>query len=291
MRPPRFHFQFGRSGTGLSVAVSDGKETLELPVEWAFGAGQQAVTFVSRLEAGWYLEHYFSYYRRLSGLGPTPGHEGYRSNTLALARGVMYRSTDPVTGIVKCFECHSTGTPYIESNQEIHPRELGVRCEACHGRGESHVEFASRGEVEQARKLIENPGKMSASEINQFCGKCHRAPQDGPLSNVDKAWNVRHQPIYLARSSCFLKSQGRLSCLTCHDMHGELERAESIYNQTCAGCHQAVKHAAVSGFAAAQASSCVACHMPKVSPQRYMEFTNHWIGVYDGGNTLRPRQN
>jgi hypothetical protein len=118
VRPPRFHFQFRRSGAELRVGVSDGKETLDLPMEWAFGAGEQAVTFVSRLDADWYLEHYFTYYSAIRALAPTPGHEGYRSNTLPLARGVLYQSVDPVSGIVKCFECRvpwSSGT-----GQEAH---------------------------------------------------------------------------------------------------------------------------------------------------------------------------
>jgi Cytochrome c554 and c-prime len=291
VRPPRFHFHFRRVGTELHVTVSDGGETSDLPIEWAFGAGNQAVTFVTRLDADWYLEHYFTYYSAIRGLAPTPGHQGYRSNTLALARGVGYRSVDPVSGIVKCFECHSTGPPHIGANREIQPAELGVRCEACHGPGKLHVGAASAGQLEQAKKLIQNPRRMSASGINQFCGNCHRAPQDGPLSNADKAWNVRHQPIYLAQSACFLKSKGTLSCLTCHDMHQELDRKPASYDQKCAACHKAVKHSPASRYAAARAASCVGCHMPRVSPQPHIEFTNHWIGVYSDESKLKPRRN
>lgn len=281
LRPPRFHFQFRRTGTELRVAVSDGKDTSDVPIEWAFGSGEQAVTFVSRLDSNWYLEHYFTYYSAIRALAPTPGHEGYRSNTLALARGVLYRSVDPISGVVKCFECHSTGPPGIGAGQEIHPAELGVRCEACHGPGSLHAKAAGQ-------RLIQNPGRMSASEINQLCGKCHRAPQDGPLNDSNKAWNVRHQPIYLSRSSCFLKSKGALSCLTCHDLHRELDRAPASYNQKCAACHRSVKHSQASGYTTARVAGCVECHMPRVSPQPHIEFTNHWIGVY-GETKLRPR--
>src|SRR5437667_3827294 len=45
LRPPRYHFRFRRDGGALRVNVSDGKETSDLPIEWAFGAGAQAVTF------------------------------------------------------------------------------------------------------------------------------------------------------------------------------------------------------------------------------------------------------
>jgi len=289
LRPPRYHFQFRRIGGELQVAVSDGAKSLDQPIDWAFGAGEQAVTFVSRVDADWYLEHYFTYYAAIRGLAPTPGHEAYRSNTLALARGVLYRSVDPVAGILKCFECHSTGPPRIGGNQEIRPAELGVRCEACHGPGKSHVEAASAGQLTRARSLIRNPGRMSASRINQLCGTCHRTPQDTRLSNTDKAWNVRHQPIYLARSACFLKSKGALSCLTCHDSHRELNRDTASYDQKCSACHKSVKHSAASGYATGRAPNCVGCHMPRVSPQPHMEFTNHWIGVYSNENKLRPQ--
>jgi len=288
VRPPRYHFQFRRDGKGLRVAVSDGGEKLDLPIEWAFGAGNQAVTFVSRLDADWYLEHYFTYYSAIRGLAATPGHQGYRSNTLDLARGVRYKSDDPVSGIVKCFECHSTGPPHVGADREIRPAELGVRCEACHGPGRLHVEAASAGQLEQARRVIQNPKRMTASGINRFCGTCHRAPQDGALSNSNKAWNIRHAPIYFAQSSCFLKSKGALSCLTCHDMHGSLERRAAVYDQKCDACHKGVKHSPGSGFL--RPASCVGCHMPRVSPQPNIEFTNHWIGVY-GDEKLRPRGN
>ena len=268
IRPPRYHFQFRRIGEELRVKVSDMTDAADLAIDWAFGAGAQAVTFVSRLDANWYLEHYFSYYTAIGGLAPSPGHEGYRSNTLQLARGVQYRSIDPTAGIVKCFECHSTGPPRIGPDHAVEPAEPGVRCEACHGPGSIHGD-------------LENPRRLSADALNDLCGRCHRVPQEGPLANPNKAWNVRHQPIYLARSACFLKSKGALSCLSCHDMHTELQRGPVTYDRTCEGCHKKVSHTQP------QAGSCVGCHMPKVSPQPNIEFTNHWIGIY-GEMKLAP---
>jgi len=282
LRPPRFHFQFRSRGGELRVAVSDGRDSMELPIEWAFGAGDQAVTFVSRVDADWYLEHYFTYYSSLGALAPTPGHEGYRSNTLELARGVLYRSVDPASGILKCFRCHCTGPPVIASDREIRPAEVGVRCEGCHGPGSRHVEAASAGRASQS--LIQNPGRLSASEINLFCGGCHRSPEEGPLSNTAKAWNVRHQPISLSRSGCFLKSQEKLSCLTCHDPHAKLNRDSASYDRKCASCHGAVRH-----HSAGEVANCISCHMPQVSPQPHLAFTNHWIGVYSEDNALVPR--
>jgi hypothetical protein len=126
---------------------------------------------------------------------------------------------------------------------------------------------------------------MSAPDLNEFCGRCHRPPAaSGVAIDWNYAWNVRHQPIYLSESACFRKSQGALSCLTCHQPHEPLERDPQRYNRVCASCHRAA-HAA-----SASKSNCVDCHMPRVSPQPPLRFTNHWIGVYPEGAKLKPRK-
>src|SRR5438105_4130991 len=45
------------------------------PGFWAFGAGVQAITFVSRLNAETYVEQDETWYRRLNGIARTPGHQ------------------------------------------------------------------------------------------------------------------------------------------------------------------------------------------------------------------------
>src|SRR5438270_2269938 len=61
-RGPNFHFQFRMSKDGLSVRADDGRYVTELPIEWAFGAGEHAVTFVSKVSGEFYLEHSFTYF-------------------------------------------------------------------------------------------------------------------------------------------------------------------------------------------------------------------------------------
>jgi hypothetical protein len=132
---------------------------------------------------------------------------------------------------------------------------------------------------------------MSASEVNRFCGTCHRSPENEAVTNLDKAWNVRHQPVYFAQSACYLESQGALSCLTCHDLHQKLDRESASYDRKCAGCHKSVKHSSESGFRPPPAKNCVGCHMPRVSPYPHIEFSNHRIGVYGKENKLTPQRN
>ena len=283
VRKPNYRFQFLRGDGGVRVRASDGADVVDIPVEWAFGAGVQAVTFVTRVNEEWYLEHYLSYYPATRQLAATPGQEAAPADTLQRAMGVLYKTLDPEAGIVGCFECHSTGPLGTGPGGEIRPAELGVRCEACHGPGEAHVKAAGRAPMR-------NSGRMTAAELNEFCGKCHRPPAaKGVKIDWNYAWNVRHQPVYLSQSACFRKSNGALSCLSCHDPHGPLRRNDAAYyDARCGGCHNAKTRPPKPVCLKRQPADCADCHMPSVAPQAGLRFTNHWIGLYGEGAKLKP---
>jgi hypothetical protein len=237
------------------------------PGEWAFGAGSQAITFVSRLDSATYLEHGQSWFRALKGYARTPGHRS--------ASGVRYRIFDPAAGILRCFACHSSGPLSLASDEAIVPAELGVRCEVCHGPAAAHVR-------DPARNHPQNPGKLTANQLNEFCGACHRMPAAaGDTPNLRDPWNVRHQPLLLAASACFQSSQGRLSCLTCHSPHAPLEQKVAAYDTACGKCHAAPRHTRPIGDRA-----CAGCHMPTVRPQPNLAFSNHRIAVYAAADPL-----
>ena len=230
---------------------------------WNFGAGVQAITPVSKLDDQFYLEHGQSDFKGVKA--KTPGHV----NT----NGVKYRITDPGSQIMKCFQCHSTGPLKLTADFAIEPTELGVRCESCHGPGAGHIERGG------AKTAIFNPGQLNGTAMNDYCGNCHRKP--GEDTDWREAWNVRHQPIYLNQSKCFQKSEGAMTCISCHKPHESLAR--SGYDAVCAGCHAKPAHKSV----AIAGKTCVGCHMPIVKPQPNLGFTNHWIGIYRKG-PLRP---
>ncbi|MFN7924417.1 MAG: multiheme c-type cytochrome [Bryobacteraceae bacterium] len=235
--------------------------------EWAFGGGLQAVTFVSRIGEDSYLEHHLSYYASTGKLAVTPGHSGKPEP------GVRYETFSGGAEILRCFRCHSTGVPKLGADWRVEPTEPGVRCESCHGPGEAHAKSAGK-------EPVVAPGKYSAAELNQMCGSCHRKPAAaGEDTDYSNPWNIRHQPVYLSQSKCFLKSNGRMSCLTCHDAHGGPARSQ------CAVCHIAPKHPAAVRVAS---NTCEGCHMPLVRPQPELRFANHWIGVYRAGSYTVP---
>lgn len=239
---------------------------------WAFGAGAQAVTYVSQSSEDTYVEHGLSWYKKTGQLALTPGHTA--------KEGVTYRTFAPDSSILRCFQCHSTGTLRLTASRAIEPGQAGVRCETCHGAGAAHAAKPERGN-------IRNPAKLTAAEVNDLCGQCHRMPPArGVATNFENPWNVRHQPVYFSQSACFLKSEGKLSCISCHNPH---EDTKPLGDAKCAECHAKPKHTTPVAD-----HSCVTCHMPLVNPSPLLGFTNHWIGVYrltgPGANLLRPVQ-
>jgi hypothetical protein len=268
LRRGDFDLRLMLDSRGLLLRIASSQGALVLPVEWAFGAGDQAVTFVSRTAPEQYREFYYSYYTRTGTMDVTPGQEAIRAYNLDEAAGFVHRGLDGL----QCFECHSTG-PVDISGGVFRPHEPGIRCEACHGPG---LEHASSG----GKAPIRNPRRLSGTALNDACGKCHRlAPPEGSTFEWNNPWNVRFQPAYLSRSACFRRSQDRLSCLTCHAAHEPLRRNDpAYYNRICAGCHQAPHRQTAM-------QECVACHMPAVSPRAPLVFVNHWIGIYRNSST------
>jgi hypothetical protein len=292
-RAPGYRFAF-RVEDGLRVRAADGRDVMDIPVEWAFGAGHQAVTFVTRVSPEWYLEHAFSYYPPIAAWALTPGQGELRPQRIQDAMGFLYKTLDEAAGIRGCFECHSTGPVQVLEGDELAPLETGVQCEACHGPGRAHVAAAAQtGREAAARRTIGNPGRLAAREQLRFCGACHRPPAV-PETRIDwdYAWNVRHQPVYLAESRCFTESGGRLTCLTCHPSHQPMDdgTAGTRSNTVCRSCHRAEANPPASACGAVGSANCVDCHMPLVSPQSPLRFANHWIGVYGDGAKLKPRR-
>jgi hypothetical protein len=239
------------------------------PGEWAFGAGAQAITFVSRADADNYLELGETWYRHLNGFALTPGHRN--------AAGVRYRIFDPSAAIFRCFACHSTG-PLSQANDEtIEPLEMGVRCEVCHGPSAAHAR-------DPARVHPNNPARATAAQLNDLCGACHRMPAAaGSATDLRNPWNARHQPLLLAVSACFRKSNGKLTCLTCHSPHAPLEEKLTAYDVACGSCHVAPRHKKPVG-----GHACAECHMPAVRPTPNLAFANHRIAIYAAADPMSP---
>ncbi|MCB1018715.1 MAG: hypothetical protein KDC27_02250 [Acidobacteria bacterium] len=265
---PNASLRFYRAGEGLRVRMMVGDEQTDVALDWAFGAGGQGVTFVSRLDRTHYLELGYSDFGA-GGPARTPGH-AHGPKSLDEAIGLIY-PVEGASGIRTCFECHSTGGVRFSDDGKASAGEIGVGCEACHGPGEEHLRDPARIAA----------GKVTAAEQLALCGGCHRRPAEEGAVDWRDPWNVRHAPVYLSRSRCF--EQGGLGCTGCHSPHAARAKAEgNRYRSVCLGCHVEA-HAAEAAFA-----DCVDCHMPRVEPHERLRFTNHWIGVYAEDAPLEP---
>lgn len=160
-----------------------------------------------------------------------------------------------------------------------------MRCEVCHGPGADHAR--------DPKIALRNPKDLSAAEVNELCGACHRMPAPpGAATDLRNPWNARHQPLLLAASACFRKSGGqktgeKLTCFTCHQPHSPVERNLAAYNGVCQGCHATPKHKPPTASLAA-GKACAGCHMPKARPQPTLAFANHRIAVYSPADPMTP---
>ena len=240
------------------------------PGDWAFGAGLQAITPVTRVGPDSYREDGLTWYRSLNGYAITLGQHD--------EKGVVFRTLDPAARILTCFACHSTGPLSLGKQEEVIPHELGVRCEVCHGPAATHVRDPSHSR-------LRTPAELTAVAMNRFCGQCHRTDSETgeELTDLRDPRNARDQPLRLAASACFLRGGGRLNCVTCHPPHQQVDQNVSSYDVRCQSCHRKIVHRQqVAGQA------CVSCHMPRIPNGPYLTFANHRIATYSPGNPILP---
>jgi len=278
---PPFSYQILRQENGSLYSVTDGKQTISVPVSWAFGMGQSGQTYILE-HNGTFYESRVSYYPSLAGLDLTPTVSRAPNSTLedALGRSMLYAGETQ-----RCFGCHTTAST---TNLHFDPTHLilGVTCEACHGPGAKHVAAMNAGRMQEGLKAILDPGQLNPVDQVDFCGACHRTYVDVVLSKTFDIRNLRFQPYRLARSQCWIKSNNGITCLNCHNPHQPRVRDLASYDDRCLSCHQRGHSAGDRSFktCTVSANNCVSCHMPKYEmPGMHAKFTDHFIRIVRKG--------
>ena len=256
--------RYRASDTGIALEDSSGEVAA---VHAVFGSGLRGVTPVHFREDGGMRELRVSWSHGLDAWIETPGSEEDRD---------PLGDWDSPRAMRECVGCHATAVAWNGPAPDVRGSAWGVRCERCHGPGESHAASTDAS-------LIFNPGRVPPAEQVRFCGQCHRTPTDfEPLQVLqrDRAL-TRHAAGSLMMSACFRtpSPERTISCTDCHDPHrAEVSVAERS-RTVCRECHQ--DPAAVHDYERVTAASdCLACHLPRqeeVFPGA--AFTDHRIRV------------
>jgi len=268
-RTGKYSYRIERKGSSSIYSVTDGVQTITVPIGWAFGLGQAGQTYVFEREGRLYESH-VSYYRAIDGLDLTMGAINQAPLDLSQAAGREMGKEDGA----QCFHCHATN-----AGEGLHLNLAGltpgIQCERCHGSAAAHIEGFKTGNSVAMKKLTDG----SAEQVNTLCGGCHRTWDEiatGPRLGVA---NVRFQPYRITNSKCYDSDDARISCITCHDPHQPLNRDDTAYDAKCLACHTEGRKAAAA-LCKVSRNNCVSCHMPRIEmPGSHYRFTDHQIRI------------
>jgi tetratricopeptide (TPR) repeat protein len=166
-----------------------------------------------------------------------------------------------------CAECHSTN---LEKNYDVDTdsyqttwSDMDVGCEACHGPGSRHVEWAelpdmARPQVENYELVVQTSG-LVARESVELCAPCHsRRAALGDYTHAEPDLLDSFLPSLLTEALYFPDGQileevyvygsftqskmyhHGVRCSDCHDVHS-LERVKEG-NDLCLQCHRASEY-------------------------------------------------
>jgi hypothetical protein len=263
-----YTYTIERQGDHSVYSVTDGRDTLSLPIRYAFGTHMQTYVFPYQ---GKMYESMVSYFPRLEGLAVTLGDERRHPRTLVEAMG---RET-PNSEITACFNCHATGG-VRDGQLTLDTVRPGLDCEHCHAGATAHAQAISAGRDAPAPKSL---ARLDAEDLSQLCGKCHRTWEEIVLARQFGVSNARFQPYRLANSKCFLGNDRRIACTACHDPHADPPAAEIAYDRACQSCHGVDRKTCPVGT-----RDCTTCHMPKIRrTDTPAVFTDHQIRIVKPG--------
>jgi hypothetical protein len=198
-----------------------------------------------------------------------------------------------------CVYCHANrALPVSTSINQYRPPIFeghAIGCERCHGPGELHSrEKVDTGFVAKAGgdRTIVNPALLEPALRDAVCEQCHligdhrvlRAGRDEqdfrPGLPFERFWTVFVQPSdgegnrfvgqveQMRRSRCFIASNGRLGCISCHDPHKlpSAEEKTAFYRGRCLECHAKAGCSLPANVRLERSrdDDCTSCHMARV---------------------------
>ena len=287
-----FHRQSRRTEDGGELAV------IEQQVHYAIGAGHHGRAYLVNRDGYLFLSPVTWYPDKgIWDLSP-----GFEKNNSQFNRPV----------IESCLFCHSNRALRVPHTANRYPEPVfaghSIGCERCHGPGEIHVQMQRDGRTGQpgAQEIV-NPADLPPPLREAVCQQCHlsgvaRVLRPGrslydfqpgqPLESCFSTFVARpglaegNQLVghveQMVESRCFVASDGKLGCISCHDPHGlpAPDVRIAFYRERCLRCH-ATHDCGLDEPTRRQShpdDSCMACHMPRHDTEvRHVATVNHRI--------------
>jgi hypothetical protein len=270
---------------------------LARPVSHAVGSGTRGKSYFWERE-GRLFETPISWFSSPGQWGLSPGYQ--RRN---------HHFERPI--LADCLYCHANQVEPVEHTRNRYEPPLfrghAIGCERCHGPGELHVNRDVRPAGEAFDPTIVNPAKLSPALRDAVCEQCHlqgeqRIARLGrssfdyrpglPLEDFVVHF-VRAEPLMdysrsvgqveqMHVSQCYVKSGGKLGCVSCHDPHEKPtpDRTAAFFRGRCQKCHEpGGKDCALPLAKREPANDCARCHMPRASSSNivHASVTDHRI--------------
>ena len=254
----------------------------EQEITHVIGSGRRARSYLNLSDSGELTQLPLSWYTQENQWGMSPGYDQPKHYDFS-------RVID--RGCLACHNAYPLGSGgkdgfAVRSVYEP-PLPQGIDCQRCHGPGSLHVELAGKhAPAPSIQAAIVNPAKLSSGLQMDVCMQCHLETTSSQLPHAlrrfgrgdfsfrpgeklaDHVIHFDHAPesgkqdkfeinssgYRLRQSQCFLRSEGKLTCTTCHDPHGA-EDSVRARRESCVQCHAPHKEAG--------RQDCAACHMPR----------------------------
>jgi predicted CXXCH cytochrome family protein len=265
--------------------------SMEVEVSYIIGSGNHARSYLHLTDSGELTQLPITWYTQERKWGMSPGYDNPRHADFG-------RRIDHTC--MFCHDAYPALPAGADryGNEPRFPQHLasGIDCQRCHGPGSRHIELASSSgnKSEAIRGAIVNPRRLTPERQMDVCQQCHLEITSAPLPQAVARFG---RPVYsfrpgqrlsdyllhfdrppkagandqfeivgaayrLRQSKCFLKSSGRMTCLTCHNPHRTPAGADAVaqFRAACRSCHDTLS---ATEHRNPGAADCASCHMPK----------------------------
>jgi Cytochrome c554 and c-prime len=207
-----------------------------------------------------------------------------------------------------CLHCHTSAAAASLPGSRNHFQNApfahsGITCESCHGDTSAHVAQSGHGPLLKLSTLAPTrrdsvclqchlEGETAVNQPNHSLTDFHpgddlsddvrfftHAGEIGSNGRATSQWEA------LLQSACFRKSNGRMSCTSCHDPHSDPSPEDRVafFRNKCIACHNSPT------FIAAHhpdQPSCASCHMARLKSEdiAHEQVTDHFIQKYPATN-------